>query len=115
MKAFLYTILILLGIAGVGVVTCPDREAHQSALKENFNVFLNNALSKNATEAEAAVLFASALGSVLGSLIINNLLVVENYFVCSVGSISYQGKTKIVSIGFLNHIFTSDLKLPENE
>ena len=38
------------------------------------------------------------------------LLKVDNYFVCSVGTITLDGEARAVSIGVLNHVFTPDEK-----
>ena len=48
------------------------------------------------------------LGTGLAGIVLDNTLKVENHFVCSVGTITYDGKTKIVSFGILNHVFTAD-------
>lgn len=46
----------------------------------------------------------------MGGLVIDNMLKVDNYFVCSIGTITYDGETRGVSIGVLNHVFTPDEK-----
>ena len=61
----------------------------------------------NEEEAGWAML-GSMIGTGIGGLVIDNMLKVDNYFVCSVGTITYEGETKIVSVGLLNHVFTAD-------
>ena len=39
---------------------------------------------------------------------VNNLLSVDNYAVCSVGRLEWQGDNKIVSFGLLGHVYTFD-------
>ena len=39
---------------------------------------------------------------------IDNLITVDNYFVCSIGKVNYDNKEHIVSVGLLKHIFTVD-------
>ena len=108
MKGLLYTFLIVLGLACVCVVTCPDKSDHSEALKELFNTLMTEELAKDIeTEEEAGwAVLGSMIGTGIGGLIIDNFLKVENYFVCSVGTITYEGETKIVSLGLMNHIFT---------
>ena len=53
-------------------------------------------------------MLGSMIGTGIGGLVIDNMLKVDNYFVCSVGTITYEGETKIVSVGLLNHVFTAD-------
>ena len=109
MKKLLLFILILVAVAGVCVVTCPDKEAHSEALKDLVNTVLTEELSEGESESEAGlVAFGSMLGTGLAGIVLDNTLKVENHFVCSVGTITYAGKTKIVSIGILNHVFTAD-------
>lgn len=105
MKKLLLFILILVAVAGVCVVTCPDKAAHSEALKD----LVNTVLTEELAESDAGfVAFGSMLGTGLAGIVLDNTLKVENHFVCSVGTITYAGKTKIVSIGILNHVFTAD-------
>ena len=109
MKKLLLFILILVAVAGVCVVTCPDKAAHSEALKDLVNTALTEELAEGVSETDAGfVAFGSMLGTGLAGIVLDNTLKVENHFVCSVGTITYAGKTKIVSIGILNHVFTAD-------
>ena len=109
MKAILYTLLVLIILGGICVVTCPDHEAHSTALKNLCNRMLTEKLSQGATEEEAGwVAFGSMLGTGIGGFVIDNMLNVENYFLCSIGTMTYDGETKNVSVGMLNHVFTAD-------
>lgn len=107
MKKFLLFTLILVIIAGVCVVTCPDKEAHSTALKEALNTAITDEISSSESDAGVVVL-GSMIGTGLGGLIIDNMLKIDNYFVCSVGTVKYDGEAKVVSIGVLNHVFTPD-------
>lgn len=109
MKKLLLSILIVVAVAGVCVVTCPDKEAHSEALKDLVNTVLTEGLAEGESETDAGfVAFGSMLGTGIAGIVLDNTLKVENHFVCSVGTITYAGKTKIVSIGILNHVFTAD-------
>lgn len=109
MKKLLLFILIVVAVAGVCVVTCPDKEAHSEALKDLVNTVLTEELAEGENETDAGfVAFGSMLGTGIAGIVLDNTLKVENYFVCSVGTITFDGKTKIVSIGILNHVFTAD-------
>lgn len=109
MKKLLLFILILVAVAGVCVVTCPDKAAHSEALKDLVNTVLTEELAEGVSETDAGfVAFGSMLGTGIAGIVLDNTLKVENHFVCSVGTITYAGKTKIVSFGILNHVFTAD-------
>lgn len=41
MKKFLITLLVLVGLACVALVTCPDRDAHKQAIMTVVNEKLN--------------------------------------------------------------------------
>lgn len=88
--------------------TCPDHDAHSEALKNLLNKTLTAELSKDVSTEEDAgwAMFGSMIGTGIGGLVIDNILSVENYFVCSIGTITYGGETRIVSVGLLNHVFT---------
>lgn len=107
MKAILYILLIVIIIGGVCVVTCPDREAHSAALKSLATKVISKELSGEEEDADL-VMLGSVLGTGLGGFVIDNMLNVENYFICSIGTFTYDGETYIVSVGLLNHVFTAD-------
>lgn len=106
MKAVLYTLLALLILGGICVATCPDREAHSEALKDLVNQVITTELSGE--EDAGLVMFGSMIGTGLGGLVIDNMLNVEDYLVCSIGTVTYDGETQVVSVGLLNHVFTID-------
>lgn len=91
-------------------MTCPDRNAHSDALKDLLNTTITSEIYKSATTEDDAELaaFGSALGTSIGGWVLDNMLTVENYFVCSVGYITYDGETHVISLGILNHVFTPD-------
>ena len=107
MKRFLYTLLIVFALSLVCIVTCPDKDAHSDALMKLFNVAWQTELAEvGINENEGLALFGSALGSDIAEYVIEKQLIVDNYFVCSIGRFIYEGEENIVSVGVLNHIFT---------
>ena len=109
MKAVLYTLLVLLILGGICVATCPDREEHSETLKGLVNQVITSELSGEEEDA-ALVMFGSVIGTGLGGLVIDNMLNIEDYFVCSIGTVTFNGETHVVSVGLLNHVFTIDEK-----
>ena len=108
MRNLLIFILILVFIAGICVVSCPDKESHSEAIMENVNELIDEEATKDVTnESEKALaLFASSLVSGLSNIVIDSRLTVDNYFLFSVGKVTFEGKKKVVSLGVLNHVFT---------
>lgn len=107
MKAIFYILLIIIILGGVCVATCPDREAHSAALKDLVNQVITAELSSEEEDA-GIVMFGSMIGTGLGGIVIDNILNVENCFVYSIGTITYNGEPRIVSLRLLNHVFTVD-------
>ena len=101
-------LLIVAMIIGVSVVTCPKKEDHKEKLMEEVNTLLDSELTKkmDTDEAKALAILGSAFGSSVVSYMMDGRLSVDNYFVCSVGKLTFDGETTIVSVGAFNHIFT---------
>ena len=105
--------IAIIAIALVGVMTCPQKDAHTDALMKLVNAALDTELSKHAkTEAEMGfAMLGSVIGSGIAEMVIDQKLMVDNYFVCSIGRIIFDGEEKVVSVGFFNHVFT----MPEDK
>lgn len=108
MRNLLIFTLIIVFIAGFCVVSCPDKEAHSEAIMENVNELIDKEATKDITndDEKALALFASSLVSGISNLVIDSRLSVDNYFLFSVGKVTFDGESKIVSVGLLNHVFT---------
>ena len=109
MKKFFITIAILLVVlAGVGVVTCPDKQAHKDAIMSVINEKINESVSKDSSEGDEGIaLFASSLGSGIVGYVLDNRLTVKNHFVFSTGELNkLDGTSERLSVGVFEHIFT---------
>ena len=108
MKHFSSKILIIIAILGVCIVTCPKHEEHSRTLKKEINNVIDNEISNKANNAKEKVMtfFATTLCSSISEYIIDNKLSVENYFIFSIGKVTLDGETRIVSLGILNYVFT---------
>ena len=109
----LILLIVIIAIALVGVVTCPQKDAHTDALMKLVNVALDTELSKYAkTEAEMGfAMLGSVIGSGIAEMVIDKKLMVDNYVVCSIGRVLLDGEEKVVSVGCFNHVFT----MPEDK
>ena len=108
MRNLLLFTLIIVFISGFCVISCPDKEAHSEAIMENINELIDEEATKDVTnESEKALaLLASSLVSGISNLVIDSRLSVDNYFLFSIGRVTFEGESRIVSIGMLNHVFT---------
>ena len=56
-------------------------------------------------------MLGSVIGSGIAEMVIDQKLMVDNYFVCSIGRVLLDGEEKVVSVGCFNHVFT----MPEDK
>jgi hypothetical protein len=114
MKKILVTLLVLLVIGAVGVVSCPDRQAHKDAIMAVVNDSVNEELQTDVEIAQGLSALVSSIGSGIMGYVLDKRLTVKNYFVCSIGEIKdFDGVDQIVSLGIFGHVFTlgkEDLK-----
>ena len=108
MRNFLLFTLIIVFISGFCVISCPDKEAHSEAIMENINELIDEEATKDVTNdtEKALALLASSLVSGISNLVIDSRLTVDNYFLFSIGRVTFEDESRIVSIGMLNHVFT---------
>lgn len=107
MKKFFVFILVLLFIAIAMVITCPEKVAHKTKVSERLSEILDKELKSNVVNDDELIYAAmgSALGSKFISVIVDQNLYVENYYVCSIGKMTLDGQTYPVSLGLFNHVF----------
>ena len=103
-------LFLFVGIALVAVITCPQKDAHKDALMKIVETAIDAELTKGAeTETEKGfAMIGSLLGSGLAEIVLDKKLRIDNYFVCSIGRIRFEGEENIVSVGIFNHVFTKD-------
>jgi hypothetical protein len=108
MKKVFIAIVVLLAIAGIAVLTCPDKAAHKEAIMLVINEKINESVGKETDEGDEGIaVFASSLGSGIIGYVLDNRLSVKNHFVFSTGEIRHlDGETERLSIGVFGHVFT---------
>ena len=109
MKKFLF-LIILLAAAAVGLIaTCPDRNAHQEAIKSVVSEVINDEMGKqsNVLTTELASISTMLTIDLADSYLKTNLIIRDHTFY-NIGYVSYTGELKMISFGILNHVFTLD-------
>lgn len=86
--------LIVVGIILVAVITKPDKAKHSEKLQGYF--------MEQASDSDNVL--GSALTALLGPYVIDNILIVDDYFVFNVGRIKYKDTDKAVTIGLFNTV-----------
>ena len=114
MKNLLITLIAVIAVATM-VVTCPDKESHLTAINNEVTTVIDNKVNEQdfgdiKNEGDKALeqgikLFASTFAGGLAKTMIEQKLIVHNYFVCSIGTINTDEGSKTLSIGLLGHVF----------
>lgn len=101
-------LLVALAAALVGLVaTCPTADDHREAITKEINRVVEHA-SQRSGGGDAWGMIGSMITKNIVGVVVDNMIDVDNYGVCSVGSITFKGKKKQVSFGILGHVFTFD-------
>lgn len=101
-------LLVALAAALVGLVaTCPTADDHREAITKEINRVVEHAAEKSGG-GDAWGMIGSMITKNIVGVVVDNMIEVDNYGVCSVGSITFKGKKKQVSFGILGHVFTFD-------
>lgn len=107
-------LLTLVILVAVMIVTCPKTEQHKEVLSTVITTTVNNAVNDNDNLTGNTFIdnaFKTVSNAFAGKVIetaVDNLVTVDNYVVCSLGKVHYDGKDHIVSLGVFGHIFTVD-------
>ena len=107
MKKLLFLIVLLIAIAIVLVMTCPDRSAHYEALKGIASEVINAEMNESQVEETMASIGTVLAVNVVDAYLKSNLIVRDHTFY-NVGVITYDGDFRMVSVGVFNHVFTID-------
>ena len=94
--------------------TCPDKQAHQDAIKMTCSGIVEDKLSNEGGGLGKGL---AMLGSMITGKVVDVALAekleVHNYVLFSKGTIKWMGEDKTVSVGVLNNVYTfkeEDLK-----
>ena len=112
MKKFIFLIVFLAVVAGVLIATCPDRNAHQEAIKSVVSEVVNDEMDKQSN------IFTTELASISTVLTINMAdsylktnLIIKDHTLYNIGYVSYKDELRMISVGILNHVFTIDKEM----
>ena len=107
-------LLTIVALVAVMIVTCPKTEQHKEVLSTVITTTVNDAVNDNDNITGNTFIdnaFKTVSNAFAGKVIetaVDNLVTVDNYVVCSLGKVHYDGKDHIVSLGIFGHIFTVD-------
>lgn len=107
-------LITLIVVASVLILTCPKPEQHKEVLSSVITATVNDAANDSTNTTGNELIdnaFRSISNAFAGKVVeaaVDNLVTVDNYVVCSLGKVNYNGKDYVVSLGLLGHIFTVD-------
>jgi len=111
MKKILFLIILVAAVVGA-VVTCPDKKAHKQALADTFAEYASYKIDENKDNGFGDILneglnvLRKAGADKVVEATLSQFLEVDNYYVCSIGSIKRDGEKQLISIGLFGHVFT---------
>ena len=107
-KTIIIALVSVIVLAGVAIVTCPDKQDHKDAIMAVVNEKINDSMGVSSSlEEDGIALIFSSIGSGIVGRLIDNRLNVRNNFVFSVGEIQLtDGRTERLSVGVFGHVFT---------
>lgn len=107
-KTIIIALASVIVLAGVAIVTCPDKQDHKDAIMAVVNEKINDSMGVSSSpEEDGIALIFSSIGSGIVGRLIDNRLNVRNNFVFSVGEIQLtDGRTERLSVGVFGHVFT---------
>lgn len=111
----LIAVIIIVGAVLLLAMTCPDKTAHQEAIRDSISQAYNDKVNESMSEEDASNELVQGF-AMLGNMFVDKIvetvldtkLSVKNYVLFSVGSIYHDGNTKTVSFGILTNVFTYD-------
>lgn len=107
-------LITIIALVAVMIVTCPKTEQHKEVLSTVITATVNDAVHDNDNITgnnfidNAFKTISNAFAGKVIEAAVDNLVTVDNYVVCSLGKVHYDGKDHIVSLGIFGHIFTVD-------
>ena len=107
----LFALLFVAIIGATMFFTCPQHDDHKEKLSHLVVNAVNQVIerqlgSDNMLLAKGMQMISNSLLGDIVDTAIDSMLTVDNYGVCSIGKINYDGKDNIVSIGLFGHVFT---------
>lgn len=94
----------LLGFMVLLVVTCPSESAH----KERIGTVVKQGIGMSTgADDDGLGAFLQLIGGGIAGYAVDQMLEVNSYFLFSVGTVTYEDRTRPLTVGVLGHVFTT--------
>lgn len=98
-KGFFISLGILVALLLAFILTCPKADEHREAVRTELGTALSDSFKDNGMDSFAPLVQSIILPAA------TNMVTVSNYTVCSVGRFEWKGKSHVISIGVLGHVY----------
>lgn len=98
-KGFIISLGILVALLLALILTCPKADEHREAVRTELGTALSDSFKDNGMDSFAPLVQSIILPAA------TNMVTVSNYTVCSVGRFEWKGKSHVISIGVLGHVY----------
>ena len=107
----LLTLVLIVGVAILMTLTCPDKKAHKEAMMKAVKELVdeeaeNRGFGNNILTNIGKGVVNAAIEGVLGTK-----LKMNNYYLWNTGYIKMKGEEKLLSVGLFGHVFTFDKEM----
>lgn len=99
-KVILIILIVAVVIFGFILLT-PNKEQHEDAIAEKVALIIH---SDSVASSDVKMIDDATLKKVIKASS-ETMLVYDNYYLLSIGSISFNNEKRVVSIGILHHVF----------
>lgn len=101
------TVIVIIVLLVVAVITCPDKNAHKEAILGVINEKITESIQTSSQEGEDVLsVLGATLGTSVSGWVLDKGLIVDNYFIFSVGKFNTGQDYRTVSVGVFGHVFT---------
>lgn len=104
---FLWGLLLVIAFAAIlAATTCPDRNRHQTTIKENISRAIIKSAGGEKALSTGIGLFGNAIVQNIVDPLLDGVLVYHNYIFFSTTTVEYEGKVHTASVGLFGNVFT---------
>lgn len=98
-KGIVISLGIIVALLLALILTCPKADDHREAVRAELGTSLSDTFNENGMDSFAPLVQSIILPAA------TNMVTVSNYTVCSVGRFEWKGKSHVVSVGVLGHVY----------
>jgi len=107
----LLVLIVLIGIAILMVLTCPDKKAHKRAMMEAVSEYIDDKAEEKGFGDDIFTNLGKGVVKTAASSAIDLKLKVDNYYLFNTTHVKLNGEKKLLSVGLFGKVFTFDKEM----